>query len=149
MQMHCTESVLATACSQCTHLFIQLTAFVDTADRMATFDPAPIGHHVTYRWTLTGATFFNVNDVTLTQNFTLQPAVGAYKQDNVLGYIGLTQPFHHHRHHRHHYHYRYNHFICLMNALQQKNNDMYVSSNKTGIQPWKYKYGVAVSTVTQ
>ena len=57
------------------------------ADRMATFDPAPISHHVTYRWTLTGATFFNVNDVTLTQNFTLQPAVGTYKKDNMLEVI--------------------------------------------------------------
>lgn len=70
-------------------LFIQLTAFVDTADRMATFDPAPIGHHVTYRWTLTGATFFDVNDVTLTQNFTLQPAVGAVRASATTG-VGIS-----------------------------------------------------------
>ena len=64
------------------NFIVQLTASVHTANGLSTSDPAPIGHrHVThYRWTVTGATFSSVDDVTLTQNFTIfQPAVGAYK----------------------------------------------------------------------
>jgi len=58
------------------------------ADGMLTFDPAPVGHHVTWRWALTPATACDVDDVTLTQNFTPKPTGGAYKQhiDSTLSY---------------------------------------------------------------
>jgi len=64
--------------------FIQLTVSIDAADSVLTFDPSPVGHHVTYRWTLAPATSSSVNNVTLSQNFTSQPTVGAYKQHSDL-----------------------------------------------------------------